>query len=127
MDLFRAIARWVVPRLARLVGIVVVALFRLPWHLLRAGPNLLRALHAPWGGARALLAASSDTVRCSRCGREQSLLGRWRCPVCKGVETTHAWAPCGICGAAYPAGFVACDDESCGEAIVNPRLGHGAG
>ncbi len=110
---------------------------RVTWALLRIGALVL--LWAPWvllygarGGVRLaaglvraprrLLAAAKDEVVCRRCRRRQSLLQRWRCPVCKAVESTHAWAPCTTCVSEVPAGYVACEDPECGEAIQNPKL-----
>jgi len=122
MDFAFRIAR----RLASLFGRVALSAIVIAWR----GPRLLfgvvvalidgviRAVRFPLK----LHAASRDDVVCSRCGERQHLLGRFRCPVCKCIETTHAWARCGVCRTAVPAGYISCSTPGCGEAIRNPIL-----
>jgi hypothetical protein len=131
MDPALSVTRWVfriafrvMRRLARLVAklmvVVLVVLLRAPWLLVRAAVTGAQVFVSATRLPGAIVAASRDVAHCRRCGHAQQLLGSWRCPVCKGVETTHAWARCSVCGTDVPAGFVGCD--VCGEAIVNPRL-----
>lgn len=114
--------RTIASLLRRFVPPLIVSVVRLPVLLisaLAAAVGTLRRLSASPGR---LIAASADSVRCRRCGLHQSLLGRWRCPCCRAFETTHAWAPCRICGVEVPAGYIRCEGADCGEAIVHPRL-----
>jgi hypothetical protein len=122
MDFVAWIARRVVPLCWRVLVVGLLLLWYAPWFVLAAVRGAFRFVRAiPWRW-RSFVAASRDTVRCSRCGREQSLLRRWRCPICKATESTYAWAPCSICGARYPAGYILCEDPLCAEAIPNPLL-----
>lgn len=105
----------------RVLAVLVPLLLRLPWWLLAGGSVALRRARSLAGSPRRIVRASRDTLSCPRCGVEQPLLDRFRCPVCKAVETTHAWAPC-ACGTRHPAGYVRCATPGCGEAIRNPLL-----
>jgi hypothetical protein len=110
----------------RLVRAIVPPLFgiivRVPWMIVVSLTIVVRGLRRGAGFPGRLLAASRDVAICARCGRGTRLLGTYRCPVCKGTETTHAWAPCTICGTKTPAGYIACTTLGCGESIVNPML-----
>jgi hypothetical protein len=97
-------------------------LWQLPWVCVVCVTALVSGGRRLLGFPGRLLGATRDTVTCQRCGCLQSLLGRWRCGVCRAVTTTHAWAPCPVCGTKAPAGYIACDTPGCGEAITNPRL-----
>lgn len=101
----------------------LLAFSRAPWVLVCALDRVLSIAVNFWTLPARVRLAVSDTAVCPRCGRRQSLLGRWRCPICKAGETTSAWASCGICGAKYPAGHISCEAPDCGEAIPNPNLG----
>src|SRR5690242_6476163 len=92
----------------------------LPWGILVGAGALLRGARRALRLPGQILRASRDRVRCSRCRNEVSLLGRWRCPACKAIATTHAWAPCRVCGTDVPAGYIACPTPGCGETIANP-------
>jgi len=117
MFTIEAVSRKVLGVFSRLLPVAVRVAWRAPWLV----ANGLGAAGRMAASLRALptqfLIARSDTIRCHRCGTTQSLLGRWRCPVCKGASTTHAKAPCGICGARYPGGYITCERQGCGEAI----------
>lgn len=114
----------IVLRLAWRIGVPsLVILWRLPWTVITTAPRFVASIRWMCGYPARLLAATSDSARCPRCGREQSLLGRWVCPVCRGVEVTHAFASCRICGTECPAGYIQCEDPECRTAIVNPVLG----
>lgn len=109
--------------LVRLIVPIVLFLLRLPWILLGAAPGIVVRVRGFSLLPARLRAATADTAVCRRCGHETSLLSRYRCPVCKSIETTHAWAPCSTCRTRHPAGYVACANPDCGEAIPNPLLG----
>lgn len=112
-----AVTRSVLRALRRVIPAVVQVVWRLPWVSMTALLAILRGFNALRKLPTQFLLARADTVRCQRCGTVQSLLGRWRCPLCKGISTTHAKAPCGICGARYPGGYIACERHGCSEAI----------
>ncbi len=121
MDPF-ALLRTIARLLFRIVPPLVVVLLLLPVRVVVSLIGIVRSTHRLLGAPRRLLEASVDTVICTRCSLHQSLLGRWRCPCCRAYQTTHAWAPCGVCGVEVPAGYIRCEDPTCGEAIVHPRL-----
>ena len=106
-----------------LVRILSALLLAAPWFVIRTTRFGVAAVQSFAGAPLRLLAATKDEVTCRRCCRRQSLLGRWRCPICKAIESTHAWAPCMTCRTEIPAGYVACEDPNCGEAIQNPKFG----
>ena len=117
------IARRVVPVVARGLVARVFFAWHAPWFVARSTLAIMRGAERVRGWPGRLRAASGDSIRCGRCGLEQPLLGRWRCPICKATETTHAFAACTICGNSMPCGYVVCTTPGCGEAIRNPLIG----
>ena len=61
-----------------------------------------------------------DSLTCTACGNEVSLVGRWECAWCGRVFDGFAFGRCPTrkCGAVPP--FIEC--QSCGFAIDNPTL-----
>lgn len=125
MDMVMYIARLVLRIMWKAGLLALVVLWRLPWLVFAWTPALLTAFRRAWSYPARLRAATQDWVHCPRCGRAQSLLARWVCPVCRGIEATHAFAPCRVCGTQVPAGYIRCEDPDCRTAIVNPLLGGG--
>lgn len=125
MNIVIYIGRIVARILFKLALVTIQILWRLPRNVIVWTPIAFAALRRACIYPLRLRAAAADTVRCPRCGLEQSLLGRWVCPVCHGIEATHAFAACRICGTQVPAGYVRCEDPDCRSAIPNPMLGGG--
>lgn len=117
-----AIARRVMPLLAWAGRSALRVAWDAPWFAFIALLWTLGICLAAARSAVVLVKASRDTARCPRCGHHEPLLGTWRCPVCKAVQATHAWAACTICSTAIPAGYISCSAPGCGEAIRNPKL-----
>lgn len=113
----------------RLVQLIVQKGWRVVQFGLRHAPRvLLWLILLPFVIGRFLVRflflpkVSVDAVRCLRCGRMNSLLRRWRCPCCKAIETTHAWARCSFCGTTHVCGYIYCENPRCRESIPNPHI-----